>query len=199
MNYTWNSTRYLLDTNAISDIAQEVPRVRSRYQRIRQYQCFVSAITVKEIEYGRRMRRSRTRHFDAELDVILKAALPVPFDEQDALTTGRLHALLAAKGTPIGELDLMIAGTALTRDLVLITDNVREFSRIPNLKIENWREPEGVRENSMADEYYRFREIAPPGGGPCIPCELAARPGPSWGGGAKRGAARRLLTSSVLR
>ena len=62
----------------------------------------------------------------------------VNFDREDAEEAGRLRALLAAAGTPIGPYDILIAGQAKARSLVLITRNMREFSRVPGLQVEDW-------------------------------------------------------------
>jgi tRNA(fMet)-specific endonuclease VapC len=60
------------------------------------------------------------------------------FDRDDARQAGLLRAELAARGTPIGPYDVLIAGQALARDLILVTHNTREFSRVPGLRIEDW-------------------------------------------------------------
>jgi tRNA(fMet)-specific endonuclease VapC len=63
----------------------------------------------------------------------------VDFQLQDAITAGEIRATLAARGTPIGPFDLLIAGQAMARDLTLITNNLREFNRIDQLRIEDWQ------------------------------------------------------------
>jgi tRNA(fMet)-specific endonuclease VapC len=61
------------------------------------------------------------------------------FQPQDAIKAGEIRAMLAAKGTPVGPFDLLIAGQAVARDLTLITNNLREFNRIDQLRIEDWQ------------------------------------------------------------
>jgi tRNA(fMet)-specific endonuclease VapC len=61
------------------------------------------------------------------------------FDKEDARRAGEVRALLASKGTPIGPYDVLIAGQALARGLVLVTDNTGEFRRVPRLRVENWQ------------------------------------------------------------
>jgi tRNA(fMet)-specific endonuclease VapC len=63
----------------------------------------------------------------------------VDFQLQDAITAGEIRATLATRGTPIGPFDLLIAGQAMARDLTLITNNLREFNRIDQLRIEDWQ------------------------------------------------------------
>ena len=66
----------------------------------------------------------------------------LPFDDRCALIYGRLRADLANAGTPIGSNDLLIAAIALANDLILVTHNVREFSRVRGLKLEDWESKE---------------------------------------------------------
>lgn len=61
------------------------------------------------------------------------------FEPQDAIKAGEIRARLAAKGTPIGPFDLLIAGQAVARDLTLITNNLREFNRVDQLRVEDWQ------------------------------------------------------------
>lgn len=63
------------------------------------------------------------------------------FDKEDARASGEIRALLAKNGRPIGPYDVFIAGQARARDLILVTHNVREFSRVPDLLIEDWEKP----------------------------------------------------------
>ena len=60
------------------------------------------------------------------------------FDEEAALVGARIRAHLERRGTPIGDLDSLIAAHALARDLILVTNNLREFERVPGLQAENW-------------------------------------------------------------
>lgn len=60
------------------------------------------------------------------------------FDQNDAFVAGEIRAALAAKGTPIGPYDVLIAGQAKARGLTLVTNNVGEFNRVENLQVEDW-------------------------------------------------------------
>jgi tRNA(fMet)-specific endonuclease VapC len=64
--------------------------------------------------------------------------LSLPFDDQSAVVFGEIRTQLAAKGTPIGAYDLQIAAIALANNLILVTHNTKEFSRIPQLQLEDW-------------------------------------------------------------
>jgi tRNA(fMet)-specific endonuclease VapC len=141
------SVKYLLDTDAFSDLVRGVPNVEVRFSCVPRSLIRISAVTIKEIEYGRRRDPEGVTRRGAAIDVLLGDIESLPFDAQDAYATGRLRATLARAGTPIGPYDVMIAGTALARGLIVVTGNTREFSRVPGLQIENWRlAPTEVRE-----------------------------------------------------
>jgi tRNA(fMet)-specific endonuclease VapC len=61
------------------------------------------------------------------------------FDKEDAQQAGEVRALLASNGTPIGAYDVLIAGQAVARNLILVTHNTREFGRVPGLRLEDWQ------------------------------------------------------------
>jgi tRNA(fMet)-specific endonuclease VapC len=61
------------------------------------------------------------------------------FDKEDARQAGAIHALLVSQGTPIGAYDVLIAGQAVARNLILVTHNTREFGRVPGLRFEDWQ------------------------------------------------------------
>jgi tRNA(fMet)-specific endonuclease VapC len=62
------------------------------------------------------------------------------FDKEDARQAGEIRALLASEGTPIGPYDVLIAGQAVARDMILVTQNTREFERVPGLRFEDWQD-----------------------------------------------------------
>ncbi len=93
-----------------------------------------------EIEYGLKLspeRDIKIRPLWEELKDLLRI---IPFGEQEATCAGALRAHLKEKGKPIGAYDLLIGTTAKVQRLILATSNVKEFSCIPHLKIENWKE-----------------------------------------------------------
>jgi tRNA(fMet)-specific endonuclease VapC len=97
----------------------------------------VSTITVSELQYGvaksknRRLNEQRVEEFLSPLEIL-------PYDEIAASIYGDIRLQLEKVGKPIGPLDLLIAAQALSRKLVLITNNEKEFKRVNNLKVENW-------------------------------------------------------------
>ena len=133
---------YLLDSNVCIAIINGTPRKVGK--------CFdsavlggaevsVSSVSVFELSFG--VGKSLRREFNLrQLETFLGGAMQVlPFEENDAMQAGELRATLERLGKPIGPFDTLIAGQALARGLVLVTHNVREFGRVPGLKVEDWQ------------------------------------------------------------
>ena len=132
---------YLLDTNACIRVLNRsseplIGRLRSHApSEIR-----ISSVTRAELLYGAR-RSVRVAENLRLLDSFFSPLISLPFDDACAEEYGALRASLAATGRPIGPNDLLIAATALAHDLTLVTHNLREFSRVPSLKLEDWERP----------------------------------------------------------
>jgi tRNA(fMet)-specific endonuclease VapC len=130
--------RYLLDTNICIYIRQNrPPEVLKRFQRLRPGEAVLSVITFGELLYGaaRSTRRAEALARLAEL----RRLLPVlPLNEAVADSYGTIRADLESRGERIGNNDLWIAAHALAADLVLVTNNEKEFSRVKGLRAQNW-------------------------------------------------------------
>ena len=99
-----------------------------------------TGITVGELIYGAARRGSPT--LTRRVRDLLDAAVAIlPFDRGAAEVCGELRATLEREGRRLGEPDLRIAAIALSRDLILVTGNVRPFARVPGLTVENWLVP----------------------------------------------------------
>jgi tRNA(fMet)-specific endonuclease VapC len=132
---------YLLDTNAAIALLKDEPAIfRKRLRRAvsRGAAIAVSSIVLYELWYG--VARSARRRENAErLRVFLSGGIEVSaFDEEDAKTAGELRATLEGAGTPIGPYDLLIAAQALRTGATLVTANVAEFTRVPDLQWQDW-------------------------------------------------------------
>jgi len=132
---------YLLDTNAVIALLRDEPAIfRKRLRRAvsRGAALAVSSIVLYELWYG--VARSARRRENAErLRVFLSGSIEVSaFDEEDAKTAGDLRATLEGAGTPIGPYDLLIAAQALRTGATLVTANVAEFTRVPDLQWQDW-------------------------------------------------------------
>jgi tRNA(fMet)-specific endonuclease VapC len=129
---------YLLDTNiCIYVLKNSPPRVLERLQAVGRGAVALSVITVLELRQGaEKSERAAANH--ARLDHFLAPIKILTFDEEAAMVAARIRAHLERRGTPIGDLDSLIAAQALARDLILVTNNLREFERVPGLSTENW-------------------------------------------------------------
>ncbi|MFN3634444.1 MAG: tRNA(fMet)-specific endonuclease VapC [Rhizobium rhizophilum] len=129
--------KYMLDTNiCIFTVKNRPAHMREMFNRHHGQMC-ISAVSLMELIYGAEKSASPERNlavvegFAARLDVL-------PYDEIAASHTGQLRAELAKSGTPIGPYDQMIAGHARSRGLIVVTNNRREFDRVPGLRVEDW-------------------------------------------------------------
>lgn len=129
---------YLLDTNVcIRYLNGRSPAVLRRLQALQPADIAVCSVVKAELFYGARRSRNPVRSL-AEQQQFLQPYRSLPFDDVAAKMAGILRAELARQGTPIGPYDLQIAAIALANDCTLVTHNVREFARLPNLSIEDW-------------------------------------------------------------
>lgn len=129
--------KFVLDTNTcIFAIKNEPDAVQQALNR-RQGQRCISAITAMELAYGAEKSAAPTRNH-AVVDGFLQRLEVLDYDHDAAADSGQLRAELARAGTPIGPYDAMIAGHTRSRGLVLVTNNTREFSRVPGLQLDDW-------------------------------------------------------------
>ncbi|MEQ9353949.1 MAG: type II toxin-antitoxin system VapC family toxin [Coleofasciculus chthonoplastes F1-TOW-03] len=130
--------RFLLDTNiCIYIIRQKPANVLAKFQSLSPSDIGVSSITVAELEYGA-YKSQRQEQNRAALSQFIMMLEILPFDVQTTQTYGKMRAELEKMGMVIGAMDLLIACQALAHNITLVTNNVKEFSRIPGLTWENW-------------------------------------------------------------
>ena len=129
----------LLDTNiCIYIINARPPGVLAHFERYRLGDVGVSSVVASELAYG--VAKSRYVRNRQALEMFLAPLEVLPFDEGAVWVYGDLRAELERDGRSIGALDTMIAAHALSLDATLVTNNFREFSRVPRLNLENWVE-----------------------------------------------------------
>ena len=131
--------RYLLDTTVISDFTRGEPAVLARLKATRKGDAAVSTVTVMEVEYGLLLNPARARKVEPMIRALLTDLEVFAYGPEDATATAAVRAALTKRGKPIGPYDLMIAGTALRRGMVMVTSNGAEFTRITGLIVEDWR------------------------------------------------------------
>jgi tRNA(fMet)-specific endonuclease VapC len=128
--------KYLLDANVVIAVLND--RNSSPARRLRRQRpddIAISAIVTHELYYGAFKSRRRDQNV-ARVDDLQFVVLD--FDKEDARQAGEMRALLSSMGTPIGPYDVLIAGQAKARRLILVTHNTAEFDRIPGLHVEDW-------------------------------------------------------------
>jgi tRNA(fMet)-specific endonuclease VapC len=133
---------YLLDTNICVYAIKRRPQVLRRLQERSPDDFAVSAITVAELRFGA-AKSSRPTETRRTVDAFLKPFEVLPFGNEAASEYALLRLALEREGRPIGERDLLIAATAKSLGLIVVTHNVREFSRVPDLKVEDWHDENG--------------------------------------------------------
>ena len=129
--------KHLLDTNMCIFLMKNNPSVVNRYKKNKKRGIAISSITVAELYFGV-YNSTNTIKNSENLSKFLIGVEILEYDNVAAIEYGRLRAILWKKGMPIGPLDMLIAAHAKSRNLVIVTNNVREFKRIEDLTIEDW-------------------------------------------------------------
>lgn len=128
---------YLLDTNVLSDLVRRPHGVITRRISLEgEDNVCTSIIVASELRFGARKRGSK--QLTRQLDLVLSAIQVMPFEAPADRLYGKIRVDLEKRGTPIGPNDMFIAAQALALDCTLVTSNVREFSRVPGLKVDDW-------------------------------------------------------------
>ncbi len=129
--------KYMLDTNIIIYIMKNRPRkVKRRFEKHKGQMC-ISSVTLGELVFGAEHSQQVERNL-ADIEAMIARLEVLPFDRKAAYHFGQIRASLYKIGKPIGPYDMMIAGQARASALELITNNVKEFERVPGLLIDNW-------------------------------------------------------------
>ena len=133
--------KYLLDTCAITDFIKNQKETVIRIKELKPNELCISVITEFEIKYGiERVIGTKQGKYIAEASNSLISVMKVlEFNRDIADLAAKVRAKLSNLGTPIGSYDLLIAATARYYDLTMVTSNIREFERVEDLKIENFR------------------------------------------------------------
>ena len=131
--------KYLLDTNiCIYLIKKQYPEILSKLLRVGFDKIGISTITLAELEYG---VANSNRTFEVQT-ALLEFILPfeiLDFNYTAASFYGKIRKELKDKGQPISDMDMLIASIAMANELIMVTNNEKEFKRISGLKIENWK------------------------------------------------------------
>ena len=131
------SARFLLAANIVSDLVRHPQgRAAAKIAELGEDAVATSIIVAAELRYGAAKKASA--RLASQLEAILGAIELIPFEAPADAAYGATRVALEAAGTPIGGNDLLIAAQALALDMIVVTDNEREFTRVGGLKVENW-------------------------------------------------------------
>lgn len=129
--------RFMLDTNIVSQVVREsFGPVARRLEARGIHRVCTSIFVAAELRYG--AIQAKSEKLGQRIDRVLSQLAVLPFEQPADRSYADLRNHLMMVGYPIGPTDMFIAAHALSLDLTLVTDNVREFSRVPGLKVENW-------------------------------------------------------------
>ena len=130
--------KLILDTNICVYILNNKPEhIARKFYEYGAGEIAISSIVLPEPLYG--LHKSKYKKSNkAVLDKLLDFLEIVPFGDKEALTYAKIRSKLESAGCVIGSMDMLIASVALANDLVLVTNNQKEFARISNLKLQNW-------------------------------------------------------------
>jgi tRNA(fMet)-specific endonuclease VapC len=129
---------YLLDTNiCVYIIRKKPPEVLAKLETKSKSGIAVSSLTVAELEYGIEKSEAKEKNRISLIE-LLSIFTIIPFDDKDAVEYGRIRTDLEKKGTVIGDIDMLPAAQARCKELILVTNNTKEFDRVENLRLENW-------------------------------------------------------------
>lgn len=130
--------KFLLDTNICIYIIKQKPiGVLNKFKAYDVGDIAISSVTVAELEFGVQKSQFPEKNRQALAQFLIPLSV-VDFDRSAAIVYGKVRSNLEKQGTPIGSLDTLIAAHALSLQITLVTNNTKEFNRVPNLKLENW-------------------------------------------------------------
>lgn len=131
---------YMLDTNICIYVMKKKPEnVLRRFREEMDGGICISSITLAELEYGMKHSSEPVKNEQALLRFLAPLSV-LPFGAAAASEYGEIRAYLQSRGTPIGPLDMLIAAHVRVEGMTLVTNNMREFERVPELDLENWAE-----------------------------------------------------------
>ena len=127
---------YLLDTNICIAVLKNNSQVIQHFQ-VKYYDCYLSSLVLAELYKGVYCSTKVKENLNT-LTLFAEALPKVEFDEKAAIEFGKIQSELRKIGKPTGELDALIAAVARSRQDIVVTNNIRHFINIPDLKLENW-------------------------------------------------------------
>ncbi|HED07953.1 MAG TPA: type II toxin-antitoxin system VapC family toxin [Ignavibacteria bacterium] len=130
--------KYLLDTNTcIKYLNGASEKIKKKFEAYSFTEMILCSVVKSELIFGAHKSEKPKKNLK-KINLFFEPFISLPFDDNCANIYGLIKSTLEKKGTPIGPNDLLIASIALSYNLILVTHNIREFERVPNLNIEDW-------------------------------------------------------------
>ena len=123
----------------MSDYFRRIGQVAATMHAMPPHDLAISSITEHELRFGLARQPRVASALGSKVKSFLSVVHVLPFDSHDAIASAAIQARLEKLGTPIGSYDVLLAGVAVARDLTMVTSNHREFARVSDLSLENWR------------------------------------------------------------
>jgi len=128
---------YLVDTNIVSDLVKHPSgKIAERIAEVGETRIFTSIVVASELRFG--AEKNSSLRLKQQVDQILEVITVLPLESPIEFHYAEVQTYLEREGIPIGANDLLIAAHGLALNLMVVTANVREFSRVPSLVVENW-------------------------------------------------------------
>lgn len=131
---------YLIDTCVVYDFFKKNPQVIKNFEEKSPKQIHISSITVMEIEYGLFLHKEREKKIRPLWEQLLKYIKIVPFSYACAVSAASIRSRLKTEGKLIGAYDLLIAASSIANEMVMVTSNLKEFNRVLEIQVEDWRD-----------------------------------------------------------
>ena len=135
--------KYLLDTNVLIDFLDGVPSIVKNVLNVGTKNCCISVISLHELYYGAYLAKEKKEEFfekeTMKINKLLEYFTLLPL-ETKGVAYARIKFALRKKGKPVDEFDMVIAGQAVSEGLTVVTDNLKHFENMPDVKVENWME-----------------------------------------------------------
>ena len=129
--------KYMLDTNICILLMKNIPKTVEQYKHNKPFGIVISSISLSEMKFGVYNSANPERNGENLLRFLLGVEV-IDYDSSAADEYGRIRAYLRRRGTPIGEMDMLIAAHAKSKGLIIATNNTREFKQVEGLALEDW-------------------------------------------------------------
>ncbi len=128
---------YLLDTNTLIYFFKGIGEVENNLFARSPRDIFISSLVLYELQVGI-SKSNNPQKREKQLSILLEQVNVIDFAEREAKASAKIRTNLEKKGTPIGPIDILIAGCAVAHNLTLVTHNTKEFMRVDDLRLEDW-------------------------------------------------------------